>query len=136
LTTLALRSSSARSGLFNGIQRIRRSAPLTVRSKLREILASAQLEDDWRKPIAETGHPVLKKVLGYIPRDGSDEAAKKFGLFTPDSSEEAKEKEPEDKKFGLFTCDADSLSVFPRQVNEHPKSKVNIFFLSVFCLFS
>jgi alanyl-tRNA synthetase len=121
LTTLALRSSSARSGLFNGIQRIRRSAPLTVRSKLREILASAQLEDDWRKPIAETGHPVLKKVLGYIPGDGSDEEAKekepedkKFGFFTPDSSEEAKEKEPEDQKFGLFTRDADSLSDFPR----------------------
>jgi hypothetical protein len=119
LTTLALRSSSARSGLFNGIRRIRRSAPLRVRSKLREILASAQLKGDWRKPIAETGHPVLKKVLEYIPGDGSDEEAKekepedkKFGLFTPDSSEEAKEKEPEDKKFGLFTRDADSLSVF------------------------
>ncbi|PVH36442.1 hypothetical protein PAHAL_6G074700 [Panicum hallii] len=106
LTTLALRSSSARSGLFNGIRRIRRSAPLRVRSKLREILAR---------------HPVLKKVLGYIPGDGSDEEAKekepedkKFGFFTPDSSEEAKEKEPEDQKFGLFT------------LNEHAKSKEDL----------
>lgn len=117
LTTLALRSSLARAGLFSGIHRIRRFAPEVVKCTLRAVLQSRLLKDDWRLSIvAETGHPVLKRVLRYIPDmlDGSNE--------------NARADEDWERKFGLYTPIVGSLCVFPRQVNEHAKSKVNIFF--------
>ncbi|KAM0832621.1 hypothetical protein ACQ4PT_064776 [Festuca glaucescens] len=54
---------------------------------------------------------VKMKVLRYIP-----------GLLDG-SNEKAEVGEHETRKFGLYTADADSLSIFPRQVNEHGKSK-------------
>jgi hypothetical protein len=72
--------------------------------------------EDWRPEIAKTGHPFLKKVLRHIP-----------GLIDG-SNEKAEVGEHESRKYGLYTDGADSLSIFPRQVNEHGKSKVNICF--------
>ncbi|GER49913.1 RNA-binding (RRM/RBD/RNP motifs) family protein [Striga asiatica] len=113
---MALRSSSARAELFTGIHKIRRFAPEEVRRALRGVLSSTyppQITSDWRDSIAESGHPVLKKVLRYIPGD-SDQNNKK-----------AMKGEDPDRKFGLYEPDVGSLSVFPRQVNEHGKSKVD-----------
>lgn len=124
LTTLALRSSLARAGLFSGIHKIRRFAPKKVRQPLKVVLTSPPtLGEDWRQRIALEGHPVLKKVLRYIPGvlDGSNE--------------KLQENEDDHRKFGIYQSDDVSLSVFPRQVNEHGKSKLNICFFSVFCLF-
>ncbi|KAM0832619.1 hypothetical protein ACQ4PT_064776 [Festuca glaucescens] len=115
LSTLALRSSLARAGLFSGIHRIRRFAPHTIQCLLTAVLCNTNYKEDWRPEIAETGHPFLKKVLRYIP-----------GLLDG-SNEKAEVGEHETRKFGLYTADADSLSIFPRQVNEHGKSKVIIF---------
>ncbi|XP_037439436.1 uncharacterized protein LOC119307462 isoform X2 [Triticum dicoccoides] len=113
LTTLALRSSLARAGLYSGIHRIHRFAPEAVNHALRAVLRSRFLPKDWRQPIvAETGHPVLKKVLRYIPDtlDGSNE--------------NARANEGWRRKFGWYKPRLlDSLCIFPRQVNEHAKSK-------------
>lgn len=125
LTTLALRSSLARAGLFSGIHRIRRFAPEKVRLALKAVLTSyPALEDDWRRPIAETGHPVLKKVLRHIP-----------GMLDG-NNEKVEEGEYGHRKFGLYTRDVSSLSVFPRQVNEHGKPKVNNCFFFCFLFVS
>ncbi|CAA0818307.1 Unknown protein [Striga hermonthica] len=110
LTTMALRTSSARAGLFTGIHKIWRFAPEKVRRALRSVLSSTdppQITSDWRDSIAERGHPVLKKVLRYIPGDSYQ------------NNKKAKEGEDPDRQFGLYEHDVGSLSVFPRQVNEH-----------------
>lgn len=106
----------ARAGLFSGIYRIRHFALKKMRQALKVVLTShPPLKDDWRVPIAETGHPVLKKVLRYIS-----------GILNG-SNEKVQEDKGAHMKFGLYGPDVGSLSVFPRQENEHGKSKVNIY---------
>ncbi|KAM0885494.1 hypothetical protein ACQ4PT_030308 [Festuca glaucescens] len=94
LTTLALRSSLARTGLFSGIHRIRRFAPHIVQCQLDAVLRNVNYKGDWTCEVAESGHSFLKKVLRYIPGmlDGSNEKAevgedegRQFGLYTPDA---------------------------------------------------
>ncbi|KAM0885492.1 hypothetical protein ACQ4PT_030308 [Festuca glaucescens] len=67
LTTLALRSSLARTGLFSGIHRIRRFAPHIVQCQLDAVLRNVNYKGDWTCEVAESGHSFLKKVLRYIP---------------------------------------------------------------------
>ncbi|WVZ95630.1 hypothetical protein U9M48_041364 [Paspalum notatum var. saurae] len=134
LTTLALRSSLARAGLYSGIHRIRRFAPSEVRRVLRSVLSSTPLKDDWRDSIAQDGHPVLKKVLRYIPGEDesnkkvreNEDGARKYGLYIrgeDESNKKVQEDEYGKRKYGLYERDAGSLSIFPRQVNEHGKRK-------------
>jgi len=49
LSTLSLRSSLARAGLYSGIHRIRRLAPSDVRNALKSVLSSTPLKYDWRE---------------------------------------------------------------------------------------
>jgi alanyl-tRNA synthetase len=122
LTTLALKPPLSRAGLFTGLQRIRRFAPQKVHRSLQAVLKPNFNRSDWREHIFKNGHPLLKKVLMYKP-DKS----------VVDKGDVGGEKPNPNDQYGRYHQNLYSLSIFPRQVNEHGMDKVkDIFFFFIF----
>lgn len=117
LHNMRLRSSAARAGFFSGLHRITRLAPPTVRNELTILLLNISMVDfDWRKEIAEKGHPVLQKVLRHKNSEADAKAEKAKDI----------EKDPNKQKYGRYLKNCNSMSIFPRQVNEHGRTKVKL----------
>ena len=120
LITQALKPPLSRAGLFTGLHKIRRFAPEGVRWNLLSVLGYTPEGQDWRQHIFQNEHPLLKKVLTYI-----------LDKFLGDKGDEGGGSHATDKKYGQYHGNLYSLSIFPRQINEHGKPKVkDIFFVS------
>lgn len=126
---LAFKSSMWRTNVFTGLYRIRRSMPRRLRRALKAVLLSQSLVDDWRSIIAESGHPLLEKVLRHSGVEDPDEngsyLVQNHGVIDLVQNDDNK---PE---YGLYQNTLFSAAMFPRHVNEHgtdmSKTKVSFF---------